>query len=142
MSGSASIMDALFPFFATTAEITVRVQPHYAADHSQPEAGAWMWRYHVRIENHGDQPVRLLDRHWIIRDAAGRREDVEGPGVVGEQPLIPPGGAHDYVSACPLGTPSGTMEGSYGMERADGTRFRARIPLFALVSPDSRRTAN
>jgi ApaG protein len=135
-------MDALFPYSQATGSVTVRVQPHYAEDHSQPEAGAWVWRYHVRIENHGAEPVQLIDRHWIILDAHGRREEVEGPGVVGEQPVIPPGGAHDYVSACPLGTASGTMQGSYGMQRPDGTRFRVAIPLFALVSPESRRTAN
>jgi ApaG protein len=137
-----SIIESLFPYSATTDTITVRVQPDYLPGHSDPGRGLWMWRYHVRVENHGAQPVQLLDRHWIIRDASGGIEEVRGPGVVGEQPTIPPGGAHDYVSGCPLPTPSGTMEGSFGMVTADGRRFRADIPQFDLVSPDSRRAAN
>ncbi|MCS6986955.1 MAG: Co2+/Mg2+ efflux protein ApaG [Sphingomonadaceae bacterium] len=137
-----SPIQALFPYVATTGAITVRVQPTFAPEDSRPTDGVWVWRYHVRIENHGDEPVQLLDRHWIITDAHGRRAEVRGAGVVGEQPLISPGGAHDYVSACPLSTPSGTMEGSYGMVAADGRRFRVAIPAFDLVSPDSRRRAN
>ncbi|WP_448586075.1 Co2+/Mg2+ efflux protein ApaG [Thermaurantiacus sp.] len=131
----------MFPFAATTGDITVRVQPTFAPEHSAPALGRWVWRYHVRIENHGAEPVQLIDRHWIIHDARGVREEVAGPGVVGEQPVIPPGGAHDYVSACPLPTPSGTMEGSYGMVRGR-QMFRVAIPLFDLLSPDSRRAAN
>jgi ApaG protein len=141
MTSPPSLVAQMFPFAATTGDVTVRVQPHYAEDLSAPHEERWMWRYHIRIENHGREPVQLLDRHWIIHDARGAREEVAGPGVVGEQPVIPPGGAHDYVSGCPLPTPSGSMEGSYGMI-AGTRRFRVAIPLFDLLSPDSRRTAN
>lgn len=137
-----SIVARLFPYSATTQGITVRVQPEYLPAESQPERGLWVWRYHVRIENHGPERVQLLDRHWIIRDSSGGVEEVAGPGVVGQQPVIQPGGAHDYVSGCPLPTPSGTMEGSYGMVGAGGRLFRVAIPQFDLVSPDSRRAAN
>lgn len=137
-----SILDSIFPYSATTEGITVRVQPSYLEEHSRPGDGLWVWRYHVRIENGGDVPVRLVDRRWIIIDGRGDREDVEGEGVVGQQPLIAPGGAHDYVSGCPLPTPSGTMQGNFGMVAADGRRFRVAIPLFDLVSPDSRRAGH
>ncbi|WP_448580716.1 Co2+/Mg2+ efflux protein ApaG [Thermaurantiacus sp.] len=137
-----SILDSIFPYAATTEGITVRVQPTFLAEHSRPDQGLWVWHYHVRIENGGTMDVRLLDRHWIIIDGRGVREDVEGPGVVGEQPLIAPGSAHDYVSGCPLSTPSGTMEGSFGMIDGAGRRFRVAIPLFDLVSPHSRRAGH
>lgn len=132
------LLDLIFPYAATTGDVTVRVQPHYAEDVSVAEEGRFVWRYHIRIENHGTLEVRLLDRHWLIEDGLGRIEEVSGEGVVGEQPVIPPGGAHDYMSGCPLSTPSGSMEGSYGMERADGRRFRVAIPRFDLVSPVAR----
>ncbi len=131
-------MERLFAHAAETAGITVRVQPHFAAEHSDPDRGRWAWTYHVRIENGTDRAVQLLDRHWIITDGTGRRTEVEGPGVVGEQPVIAPGESFDYVSGCPLPTPWGRMEGSYGMVAADGSRFRVAIPAFDLVSPQAR----
>ncbi|QMW24673.1 Co2+/Mg2+ efflux protein ApaG [Sandaracinobacteroides saxicola] len=135
-------MAAFFDAEATTRGVTVRVKPHYLADQSAPERGHWAWSYHIRIENHGAAPVQLLTRHWVITDGRGRRQEVRGDGVVGEQPVIPPGGAHDYVSGCPLETPQGHMAGSYGMVDADGGAFEVVIPAFALVSPAARRLAN
>jgi ApaG protein len=132
------LLDLIFPYAATTGDVTVRVQPHYAEDMSEPGRGHHVWRYHIRIENHGSRAVQLLDRYWRIEDGLGRVEEVEGPGVVGEQPTIPPGGAHDYMSGCPLPTSSGAMEGSYGMIDADGRRFRVAIPRFDLVAPTAR----
>jgi len=135
-------LTGLFTAEATTEGITVRVAPRYAADQSDPDNGHWMWHYHVRIENGSGMAVQLIDRHWEIIDGRGQRRDVMGEGVVGEQPLIEPGDSFDYVSGCPLPTPSGMMRGRYGMLDPGGRRFEVAIPAFDLLSPDSRRAAN
>jgi ApaG protein len=126
---------ALFPHEATTRGVTVRVSVSFLSDQSEPARGRWFWAYHIRIENGGEAAVRLLTRHWIITDGRGARHSVEGEGVVGEQPLILPGASYDYVSGCPLGTPSGAMQGSYRMESAAGESFDAAIPRFPLRAP-------
>ena len=128
-------MALLFPHVATTDSVTVRVAVSYLAEQSAPAAERWFWSYHVRIENHGEDAIQLLERHWIIRDGVGRVYEVRGEGVVGETPLIPPGDSFDYVSGCPLGTASGEMRGSYGLIRQDGSRFSVAIPTFPLVGP-------
>ena len=128
-------MKALFPHAATTRGVTVRVVVSYLADQSQPTDGRWAWAYHVRIENEGEGQVQLLSRHWLIRDGNGVLHEVKGDGVIGEQPVIEPGGAYDYVSACPLGTRNGSMEGSYQMVAEDGGTFDAVIPRFELTVP-------
>ncbi len=132
----------LFTSVATTEGITVRVQPRYAGDQSDPENGHWVWHYHVRIENGSGLQVQLLDRHWIIIDGHGERRDVMGEGVVGEQPHIAPGGSYDYVSGCPLATPMGQMRGAFGMQDGGGRRFEVEIPIFDLLSPDAKGAAN
>ena len=128
-------MKAFFPSSQTTRGITVRVSVSYLEEQSEPGRGRWFWAYHIRIENDGEQPVQLLTRHWIITDGRGARHSVEGEGVVGEQPLIAPGGSYDYVSGCPLATPTGSMQGSYRMIGANGDRFDVAIPRFALIAP-------
>ena len=128
-------MKALFPFEATTRGLTVRVAVSYLAEQSEPTKGRWFWSYHIRVENHGQMAAQLMTRRWIIVDGRGAQHMVEGEGVVGEQPVIMPGGAYDYVSGCPLTTTSGTMEGSYGMIAEDGSVFQIAIPRFPLVAP-------
>jgi ApaG protein len=135
-------LPGLFTSVATTEGITVRVQPRYAGDQSDPENGHWVWHYHVRIENGAGVQVQLLDRHWIITDGHGDRRDVMGEGVVGEQPVIAPGGSYDYVSGCPLATPMGQMRGTFGMQDGGGRRFEVQIPVFDLLSPDAKGAAN
>ncbi len=130
-------MKAFFPYAATTAGVTVRVAPRYLDEQSDPAAGAWAWSYHIRIENGTTDDVQLLDRHWIITDGNGRVEQVRGAGVVGDQPVIAPGGAYDYVSGCPLSTSSGTMAGSYTMATREAL-FEVAIPLFSLDVPGAR----
>ncbi|MGL6043469.1 MAG: Co2+/Mg2+ efflux protein ApaG [Sandaracinobacteroides sp.] len=130
-------LPGLFSCASTTEGITVRVQPHYAEDQSDPGDSHWVWHYHVRIENGSGMPMRLIDRHWIITDGHGERSDVMGEGVVGEQPLLAPGTSYDYVSGCPLPTPMGSMRGSFGMEDAGGRRIEVEIPAFDLTSPDT-----
>ena len=128
-------MKALFPHAATTHGVTVRVSVSYLPEQSEPRRGRWFWAYHIRLENEGDQTVQLLTRHWIITDGRGARHTVEGEGVVGEQPLIAPGGSYDYVSGCPLATPTGAMQGSYHMIGEDGLAFDVAIPRFSLLAP-------
>ena len=135
-------MKVLFPYAATTRGVTVRVAPSYLADQSDPRAGRWVWAYHIRMENDGERAVQLISRHWVITDGHGRIEEVEGPGVVGEQPVIEPGRSYDYVSGCPLPTPSGIMHGTYRMVDADGIAFDVAIPIFSLDSPQGRARPN
>ena len=132
---SFDAMAMLFPHVATTGRIHVRVAVSYLPEQSAPSAGRWFWSYHVRIENDGDRAVQLLSRHWVIHDGRGVEHDVRGEGVVGEMPLIPAGGSFDYVSGCPLDTPSGSMRGSYRMVGEDGATFDVAIPHFPLLSP-------
>lgn len=135
-------LPGLFSAEATTDGITVRVQPRYAADQSDPENGHWVWHYHIRIENRSGREVQLIDRHWTITDGRGERRDVMGEGVVGEQPVIAHGGSYDYVSGCPLATPMGNMRGRFGMVDSGGRRLDIAIPGFDLLSPDSKGAAN
>ena len=133
MKGSA--ISTFFPHSAETEGVVVRVSASFLADQSEPKRNRWFWSYHIRIENSGVQEVQLMSRRWVITDGRGARHRVEGEGVVGVQPVIAPGHAYDYVSGCPLDTPSGAMEGTYRMLAADGRGFDARIPRFPLVGP-------
>ncbi|RZM12414.1 MAG: Co2+/Mg2+ efflux protein ApaG [Sphingomonas sp.] len=128
-------MKALFPHAATTGEVTVRVSVSYLPEQSEPARGRWFWAYHIRIENDGTGAVQLLTRHWVITDGRGARHSVEGEGVVGEQPMIEPGASYDYVSGCPLATPTGAMQGTYRMVGEDGASFDVAIPRFTLLAP-------
>lgn len=128
-------MDLFFPHAADTDGVVVRVSANYMAEQSEPERGRWFWAYHIRIENASPRVVQLLTRHWIITDGRGARHSVEGEGVVGEQPVIAPGASYDYVSGCPLTTPTGAMQGSYRMVDEDGRAFDVAIPKFALMAP-------
>ena len=132
---TASAIKALFPHATQTRGVTVRVSVSYLPEQSEPARGRWFWAYHIRIENDGPMAVQLLTRHWIITDGRGARHSVEGEGVVGEQPLIAPGASFDYVSGCPLATPTGSMQGSYHMVGEDGSGFEVDIPKFALLAP-------
>jgi ApaG protein len=124
----------LFPNVAATGDITVRVAVSFLAEQSDPSANRWFWSYHVRIENGSSRSVQLLSRSWRIVDGRGIVHEVHGEGVVGEMPLIPPGGSFDYVSGCPLDTSSGSMSGSYQLVDEDGHAFDVQIPCFQLLS--------
>ncbi|WP_425228161.1 Co2+/Mg2+ efflux protein ApaG [Sphingomonas sp.] len=128
-------MNFLFPHVATTEGVNVRVSVSFLPEQSEPRRGRWFWAYHIRLENIGVGAVQLLTRHWVITDGRGAKHTVEGEGVVGEQPLIEPGGSFDYVSGCPLATPTGAMQGSYRMVGEDGRSFDVEIPRFALIAP-------
>ncbi len=111
-------------------------------DRSDPSEQRFFWAYTVEIANSGAARVQILARHWIITDQNGRREDVRGPGIVGEQPLIEPGESFTYTSGCPLPTPSGTMVGSYEAIGEDGQVFSVAIPAFSLDIPGAKRVLN
>jgi ApaG protein len=113
----------------------VTVQPTYLEDQSSPEESHYVWKYHVRIDNGGEETVQLRNRYWRITDSLGRVQEVRGPGVVGEQPILHPGESFEYTSGTPLKTPSGIMVGTYQMESQGGERFDIAIPAFSLDSP-------
>ena len=124
--------------FASEAEtrgVRVRVEPQYDPSRSDPTAGRWFFLYTVTIENRSNETVQLQTRHWIITDGDGHVEEVRGPGVVGERPLLPPGDSFVYTSGCPLTTDVGKMEGSYRMVTPSGDDFDAEIAPFTLCVP-------
>ena len=113
--------------------IRVHIESIYMPERSSPADDRFFFAYNVRISNEGPQSAQLLSRHWIITDALGRREEVKGPGVIGEQPYLRPGESFEYNSFCPLPTSSGTMRGVFNMIRDDGARFEAVIGEFKLI---------
>jgi ApaG protein len=118
-----------------THGIRVEVQSVFVPERSDPDDGQWFFAYRVRITNEGEETAQLVSRHWVIIDGRGHVEEVRGPGVVGEQPVLRPGETFEYTSACPLRTAQGTMHGSYQMVTHDGARFDAEIAPFTLGEP-------
>ena len=129
-------------YSTTTNGIRVTVEPRYLDDQSNPAERRFFWAYTVEIANSGTAPVQILARHWIITDGNGRREDVRGVGVVGEQPVIGPGSSFTYTSGCPLATPSGVMVGTYQARDDDGATFTVAIPAFSLDLPGLKPVLN
>jgi ApaG protein len=127
---------------AVTRGIEVEVTPRFVADRSSPEDNYFFWAYAISITNRGTETVQLKTRHWRITDANGRRQDVRGAGVVGEEPVLKAGEQFEYTSGVPLQTPSGFMVGSYGMVTANGEHFDIEIPAFSLDSVETKRTLN
>ena len=125
-----------------TRNIRIRVAPKYLDDRSTPDEDYFFWAYTIEISNRGSEPVQLRSRHWRITDARGHVEEVRGPGVVGETPMIEPGRSFTYTSGCPLRTSSGLMVGSYAMTAAGGEMFEVAIPAFSLDSPYARPVLN
>ena len=119
----------------TTKAIKISVEPFYLDEQSEPDDAHFVWAYHVRIENTGNETVQLMTRHWRITDSIGNTQEVQGDGVVGEQPVLTPGGSFEYTSGTPLSTPSGIMVGTYQMKTDTGKRFDVNIPAFSLDSP-------
>lgn len=119
-------------YYRLTDGIRITVRPRYVAEESRPARRRFVFIYAVRIENVGAAPARLVSRRWRIHDSIGLDTTVEGEGVLGQQPLIPPGGVHEYESFCELRSPAGHMEGEYRFLHPDGTGFDAAIPRFAL----------
>jgi ApaG protein len=124
---------------AVTRGIRVSVTPSYMEEESTPEENYFFWAYTVVIANEGSETVQLRSRIWRITDARGNTEEVRGPGVVGQTPVIPPGESFSYTSGCPLRTPQGIMVGAYQMADARGELFNVAIPAFSLDSPFAAR---
>lgn len=130
-------------FAQTTHDIKVTVQPEYLASQSNPREGIFVWAYHISIENLGGDTVQLLNRHWQITDNCGRVQEVRGPGVVGEQPVLKPGQSFKYTSGTHLFAPSGIMVGDYEMASPlTGARFQVAVPAFSLDSPEQLEKPN
>ncbi|MEZ4267927.1 MAG: Co2+/Mg2+ efflux protein ApaG [Myxococcota bacterium] len=121
---------------STTHGVRIEVESAYVPERSAPEQDYYFFAYRVRISNVGEETVQLLSRHWVITDGDSKVEEVRGPGVIGEQPVLEPGQAHEYTSACPLRTQVGTMHGSYQMVSASGESFDAEIAPFTLALPN------
>jgi ApaG protein len=127
--------DAVTRSASVTHGLRVEVEARYSAEHSNPAANQWFFLYTIHISNEGRRTCQLISRHWVIHNATGRVEEVRGPGVVGQQPVLEPGESFEYTSGCPLDTPFGSMEGSYQMLGEDGQRFEIEIARFALREP-------
>jgi ApaG protein len=127
---------------AITRDIEVSVEPRFLEEQSRPESSQYFWAYTIEIANHGAETVQLRTRHWRITDGHGRLQEVRGPGVVGEQPILAPGDSFIYTSGCPLETPDGVMVGAYRMMTEAGDEFDVDIPAFSLDSPHSKRVLN
>jgi len=121
---------------SNTNKIHVEVNPAYIKEQSDPTNNHYVFSYTVTIRNDGDQPARLLTRHWIITDGDGQVQEVRGDGVIGEQPHLRPGEGFQYTSGTFMNTPVGTMQGSYQMIADDGEKFDAEIPSFTLSVPN------
>jgi ApaG protein len=125
----------MFTSEALTRGIRVSVVCAYSPDRSRPREQHWFFLYTITIRNEGAETVQLLSRHWIITDATGKVDEVRGPGVVGEQPVLSPGEAFTYTSGCPLPTPFGIMQGTYQMTTRRGEPFDVAIAPFTLSEP-------
>lgn len=120
---------------ATTRGVQVSVESFYLDEQSNPGEKQYAFAYRVRLKNVGEERVQLISRHWVITDSVGKVRHVQGPGVVGEQPVLDPGQEYEYVSGSQLESPMGTMEGTYQMVTDGGEEFDIRIPVFTLSVP-------
>ena len=120
---------------AITRGVQVQVESQYLESRSDPSQNRWVHIYHVTVTNQGSETVQLVSRHWVITNAKGEEEHVQGPGVVGQQPVLRPGQVFRYTSGCPLDTSLGTMHGTYQMVTEDGEQFDAAIAPFTLAEP-------
>jgi ApaG protein len=123
---------------AVTKNIRVRVQAQYDPSRSNPQQNQWFFLYMVKITNEGQDTVKLISRHWIITDGMGEVQEVRGPGVVGNQPVLTPGQSFEYTSGCPLTTPFGQMHGTYQMISRLEDEFDVAIAPFTLTEPYNR----
>lgn len=121
-----------------TRGIRIQVRPRHLPEQSEPARNHWLFAYHVTVTNEGPDPVQLMSRHWVITNGEGKVEDVRGPGVVGQQPVLKPGEEFQYTSGCPLDTPVGAMHGEFTLVNiASGENFEAKIDPFRLAVPSA-----
>jgi ApaG protein len=141
-SHSDDLKTRISMYQAVTRDIEVTVSPRFLPERSSIEKSYYFWAYTIEISNRGKTTVQLKTRHWRITDALGRMQEVRGPGVVGEEPVLEPGASFEYTSGVPLPTPSGFMAGTYGMVTPDGEQFDIEIPTFSLDGPEAKRVLN
>lgn len=122
-------------YTATTEGIQIEVLPTFLPDRSNPKDNQFFYSYKIRITNHGEVSARVIHRHWKIKDGNGHTQEVQGSGVIGEQPMLRPGDTYEYSSFCPLRTPYGNMRGKYQMIDEFGNRFWVEVPLFFFRPP-------
>ncbi|MEM7198267.1 MAG: Co2+/Mg2+ efflux protein ApaG [Pseudomonadota bacterium] len=127
--------EQVYAYEETTCDITIKVSPYFLENHSYVEDSHYVWAYQVLIENNSDRTWQLRNRHWQITDGVGKKTEVRGRGVIGEQPVLAPGASFSYTSGTPLETPSGIMVGSYEMVDQQGEIMHVAIPPFSLDSP-------
>jgi ApaG protein len=122
--------------YIITNGIKVSIQVQYSSDFSKPMLHKYIFGYTVTIENKSFYPVQVLERQWGIFDSNGVQNLVQGPGILGEQPILPPDSQHSYTSCCPLNTDMGTMRGYYTMMNLKTMeKFRVKVPSFQLIAP-------
>lgn len=129
-------------YSATTEDIKVTVYPIYLEGQSIAEESYFVWAYTIQVENMSERTVQLVNRYWHITNANGVVEEVRGPGVIGEQPILKPGESFQYTSGTSLRTPSGIMQGHYEMHGDDGVSFQIQIPPFSLDSTEQLERPN
>jgi ApaG protein len=127
---------------ATTRHIRIQVTPQFVEEQSAAEDNHYFWAYTIEITNEGAETVQLRSRYWHITDETGHVEEVRGPGVVGETPVLKPGASFRYTSGCPLNTPSGIMRGTFQMTTKAGEPFDVEVPAFSLDLPNAKRRMN
>lgn len=146
MNDTDQLIDGVMTYEGITDGIKIRVQNYFLDAESDPDEGHYFWAYRIEISNTGTDTAQLVNRHWIITDGLGQREEVTGPGVIGEQPILSHGEAFTYTSGCPLNTSSGFMMGHYEMVRTEGenkgSTFLVEIPAFSLDSPYQQNSVN
>lgn len=120
---------------AITEGVRIQARAEYSSEHSDPARSYWFFLYTILIRNEGTETVQLRTRYWLITDGTGEQQEVRGPGVVGEQPVLAPGEDFEYTSGCPLSTPFGSMEGSYQMLTEGGREFDVTVARFELSEP-------
>lgn len=125
----------VFMYTDETNNIKIEVEPKFLEDESDPSSDCYIWAYQVSISNNRDDSIRLLSRHWTIADKKGMVQEVDGQGVLGEQPWLEPGDTYSYISGAPLSSPSGIMVGSYTFKNSSNEIIEAKIPAFSLDSP-------
>ena len=129
-------------YHQTSNGVSVSVEVEYIPRDEHDDEGRYVWAYHITMHNQSPMTIQLKTRHWTITDARGRVQHVDGPGVVGETPVLAPDATYDYSSGCPLETSSGAMNGYYMFEREDGLPLKVMIPAFSLDLPDVKRVLN
>jgi ApaG protein len=122
-------------YFETTQDILIEVFPSYVPERSAPESNQYFYAYKIKITNNSQTACRVIHRHWKIKDGNGKTYDVQGSGVVGEQPMLAPGEFYEYTSFCPLHSPYGNMRGKYQMIDQFGERFWVTVPVFFFRPP-------